>query len=89
VTDTRKLIAERVEVLCAVEAAQADPHRLVDVLLAAGGDGSEAVMAAYGVSRTAAVAIVDMQFRRLTPAQRARVAEELAARRAELGEVPE
>jgi hypothetical protein len=35
VTDARRRLADRVEVLAAIEAALADPHRLVDVLLAA------------------------------------------------------
>jgi len=78
--------ADRLAVLEAISLGLDDPHRLVDVVATAEGDPVRAVMAAYGVPEHGAVAMLDIQFRRLAPRDRRRIAEEIASIRERLPE---
>ncbi|NYJ05381.1 hypothetical protein [Petropleomorpha daqingensis] len=78
---------EHRDALEAVSAALADPHRTLDVLLAAA-DEDEArqrVAEAFEVSPEQAQVVLDMQFRLLTATRRAALADELRRERTPLG----
>ena len=79
--------AARIEVLAALRSAAADAHAVLDIVLNAAGeaDARETLMSRYGMSAAAATAVLNTQLSRLTATGRERVADELAARRAELG----
>ncbi|MCA0145778.1 hypothetical protein [Blastococcus sp. LR1] len=79
--------AEKLAILAAYEAALADPVRLV-VLLADAADDDDAVrrvQEAFDLPAEQATAVLDLQFRRLSRATRAHVADELRILRAEWG----
>ena len=78
---------ERLRILSGIEAALADPVRLIGILLNAE-DDEDAIarlMDAFGVDAVQAQAMLDLQMRRVIPAHRARIAEELRVLRAEWG----
>jgi len=78
---------ERLSILTAIESALADPVGLLGILLDAADDGDAIarLMDAYGVEAVQAQALLDLQVRRVIPAHRARLAEELRVLRAEWG----
>jgi len=81
---------ERLSILTAIDAALADPVRLIGILQAARDDDAIArLVAAYGVDAWQARAVLDLQVRRVVPHHRARLAEELRVLRAEWGPVIE
>ena len=78
---------ERLAPLSAMDAALADPVRLVTVLVDAEDDEDalRRVRDTFGLTDEQAASVLDLQFRRLHRAGRARVAAELAVVRAEWG----
>lgn len=79
--------AERLAILTAYETALADPVRLVTLLVDAE-DDDDAVRRlrdAYGLTAERATAVLDLQFRRLPRASRARISDELWILRQEWG----
>ena len=66
--------------LRALSAVLAEPGRLLDVLAAAADDDDALVRlrAAYGIDAEQAEAVLDLQFRRVTQARRARLDDEVA-----------
>jgi hypothetical protein len=78
---------ERFRILSAIESALADPVRLLGILLDSEDDDDaiDRLMDAYGVDAVQAQAMLDLQFRRVIPANRARLADELRVLRAEWG----
>lgn len=73
-------IADRLETLRAIRESQRDAHRLVDILLNADDPASavDTLVAELGISRLGATAILDMQVRRLSRRDRARIEDEIA-----------
>jgi hypothetical protein len=79
--------SERLSILAAIESALADPVRLVGILVESA-DGDDAVRRlrnAFGLDDVQAQAVLDAQFRQVTAAPRARLAEELRVLRADWG----
>jgi hypothetical protein len=79
--------AQRLAILAAVDAALADPVRLVGILGQAD-DDDDAVRSlrdAFDLDEEQAQAVMDLQVRRVTPRHRARIAEELRVLRADWG----
>jgi hypothetical protein len=78
---------ERLSILTAIESALADPVRLLGILLDSEDDDDaiDRLMDAYGVDAVQAQAMLDLQFRRVIPANRARLADGLRVLRAEWG----
>jgi hypothetical protein len=78
---------EHLAVLIAIEAALDDPVRLAHVLAEADDDRDAVgrVTATFGVDERQALALLDLQFGRLTRAHRARLADELRVLRADWG----
>jgi hypothetical protein len=85
VTDAGRI--ERLALLTAIEAALTDPVRLVHALADAEdeADALAVLRHEYGIGEAAAGALLDLQVRRVTRAQRARVIDELRVLRAEWG----
>jgi hypothetical protein len=79
--------AERLRVLTAVEAALADPARLIGIVGESADDEDAARRLAreFGLDDVQAQAMLDLQVRRVTAAHRARIADELRVLRAEWG----
>ena len=79
--------AERLRVLTAIEAALADPLRLMGIVQASADDEDAVRRLAeeFGLDDVQAQAMLDMQVRRVTAAHRALIAEELRVLRAEWG----
>jgi hypothetical protein len=79
--------AEKLAVLAALEAALADPVRLVGVLQEATDDEDAArrVAEAFGLAPDQAAAVLDQQLRLLTPGHRRTLADEVRVLRAEWG----
>jgi hypothetical protein len=78
---------ERLAILVAVDAALADPVRLIGILAQAA-DDDDAVRRlrdAFDLDDVQAQAVLDLQVRRVTPAHRTRIAEELRVLRADWG----
>jgi DNA gyrase subunit A len=77
---------EREHVLAALVRAQTEWRDILDVVEAA--DSADAVQEAlqtgFGFSREQAMAVMDTQFRRVSHLDRKRIADELAALRAEI-----
>jgi hypothetical protein len=75
------------DALEAASAGLADPHRLVNQLLAAAdpADARQRIAAALGLSDEQAQVVLDMQFSALTAARRTEIAEELERERTPLG----
>lgn len=80
-------LEHRLSILAAMEGALADPVRLVGALAGAADDEDavQRVRDAFGLSEEQATAVLDLQFRRLHRAGRARVTDELAMLRADHG----
>jgi hypothetical protein len=78
---------ERLSILTAIESALADPVRLLGILLDSEDDDDaiDRLIDAFGVDAAQAQAMLDLQFRRVIPANRARLADELRVLRAEWG----
>jgi hypothetical protein len=78
---------ERLRILAAMEAALADPVRLIGILQESVDDDDAArrLMDAFGLDDVQARAVLDLQMRRVTAADRARIAEELRVLRADWG----
>jgi DNA gyrase/topoisomerase IV subunit A len=85
--DTEARRQERLAPLAAMDAALADPVRLVTLLVDAEDDEDalRRVRDAFDLTDEQAASVLDLQFRRLHRAGRARVAAELAVLRAEWG----
>jgi hypothetical protein len=78
---------ERLSVLVAIDAALTDPVRLIGILAQAA-DDDDAVRRlrdAFDLDDVQAQAVLDLQVRRVTPAHRARIAEELRVLRTDWG----
>ena len=84
VDDARR---DRLAILTAIEAALADPAHLVGILQESVDDDDAIgrLVDTYGLDAVQAQAVLDLQVRRVIPAHRARVAEELRVLRAEWG----
>jgi DNA gyrase/topoisomerase IV subunit A len=91
IVDEARQHAARLDTLTAILAAQREPHRVVDLVAAAGDDDAAraAVAAGLGVSETGARAVLDMQVRRLNGAQRAAIDAEIGELRARIADLPE
>jgi len=78
---------ERLAILAAMEAALADPAHLVGILQESADDDDAIglLLDAYGLDAAQAQAVLDLQVRRVIPANRARIAEELRVLRAAWG----
>lgn len=77
---------EREHVVAAIVRAQTEWRDLLDVIEAADSADAaqEALQTSFGFSRQQAMAVMDTQFRRVSHQDRKRLADELAALRAEI-----
>ena len=82
--DLREL---RLSILAAIEAALADPVRLIGILQESADDDDalRRLTHSFGLDEVQARAVLDLQMRRVTTVNRVRVAEELRVLRAEWG----
>jgi DNA gyrase/topoisomerase IV subunit A len=80
--------ADQLNILAAVALYQSNPHEILDIVLAAetNDEAVAALMEAYGVDKPGAIAILDVQLRRMTGKERARIAAYIAERRPPVAE---